>query len=35
MIPPEAIADAIIGAMKQPKNAWTHEFDIRPAAENF
>jgi NADP-dependent 3-hydroxy acid dehydrogenase YdfG len=35
MIPPDAIAAAIIGAMKQPKNAWTHEFDIRPAAENF
>ena len=35
MIPPEAIASTIIGAMKQPKNAWTHEFDIRPAAENF
>ncbi|HTM07209.1 MAG TPA: SDR family NAD(P)-dependent oxidoreductase [Verrucomicrobiae bacterium] len=35
MIPPEAIAQAVIGAMKQPKNAWTHEFDIRPAAENF
>jgi NADP-dependent 3-hydroxy acid dehydrogenase YdfG len=35
MIPPEAIARTIIGALKQPKNAWTHEFDIRPAAENF
>lgn len=35
MIPPEAIAAAVIAAMKQPKNAWTHEFDIRPAAENF
>jgi len=35
MIPPDAIASTVIGAMKQPKNAWTHEFDIRPAAENF
>ena len=35
MIPPEAIAAAVIAAMKQPKHAWTHEFDIRPAAENF
>jgi NADP-dependent 3-hydroxy acid dehydrogenase YdfG len=35
MIPPRAIADAVIAALKQPKNAWTHEFDIRPAAESF
>jgi len=35
MIPPDAIADAILSAYKQPKSAWTHEFDIRPAAENF
>ena len=35
MIPPEAIANAIIVSLKQPKNAWTHEFDIRPAAETF
>ena len=35
LIPPRAIADAVIAALKQPKNAWTHEFDIRPAAESF
>ncbi|HEY1374889.1 MAG TPA: SDR family NAD(P)-dependent oxidoreductase, partial [Candidatus Binatia bacterium] len=35
MIPPRAIADAVIAALKQPKNAWTHELDIRPAAESF
>jgi NADP-dependent 3-hydroxy acid dehydrogenase YdfG len=35
MIPPRAIADAVIAALKQPKNSWTHEFDIRPAAESF
>jgi NAD(P)-dependent dehydrogenase (short-subunit alcohol dehydrogenase family) len=35
LIPPDAIAEAIMQALKQPKNAWTHEFDIRPAAETF
>jgi NAD(P)-dependent dehydrogenase (short-subunit alcohol dehydrogenase family) len=34
-IPPDAIADAIINAMKQPRNAWTHEIDIRPYVESF
>jgi len=34
-IPPDAIADAIIHAMKQPRNAWTHEIDIRPYLESF
>ena len=35
MIPPDAIAGAILYAYKQPQNAWTHELDVRPAAENF
>lgn len=35
VIPPDAIADAIIHAFKQPKNAWTHELDIRPNVESF
>jgi NADP-dependent 3-hydroxy acid dehydrogenase YdfG len=35
MIPADAIAEAILFAYRQPQNAWTHEFDIRPAAENF
>jgi NADP-dependent 3-hydroxy acid dehydrogenase YdfG len=35
VIPPDAIADAIMHAFKQPKNAWTHELDIRPFGENF
>jgi NAD(P)-dependent dehydrogenase (short-subunit alcohol dehydrogenase family) len=35
LIPPDAIADAVIHALKQPKNAWTHEIDIRPATETF
>jgi NADP-dependent 3-hydroxy acid dehydrogenase YdfG len=35
LIPPDSIADAVMHALKQPKNAWTHEIDIRPAAETF
>ncbi len=35
VIPPDAIADAIIHAFKQPNNAWTHEIDIRPYGESF
>ena len=34
-IPPDAIADAIIHTMKQPRNAWTQEIDIRPYVESF
>jgi NAD(P)-dependent dehydrogenase (short-subunit alcohol dehydrogenase family) len=34
-IPPDAIAAAVVHAYKQPKNAWTHELDIRPYAEKF
>ncbi|MFQ5849070.1 MAG: SDR family NAD(P)-dependent oxidoreductase [Candidatus Binatia bacterium] len=35
VIPPDAIAAAIIHAFKQPRNAWTHEIDIRPYGEKF
>jgi NAD(P)-dependent dehydrogenase (short-subunit alcohol dehydrogenase family) len=35
LIPPDAIAAAVIHALKQPKNGWTHEIDIRPALETF
>jgi NAD(P)-dependent dehydrogenase (short-subunit alcohol dehydrogenase family) len=35
LIPPDAIAAAVIQTLKQPKNAWTHEFDIRPFGETF
>ncbi|TMA13824.1 MAG: SDR family NAD(P)-dependent oxidoreductase [Deltaproteobacteria bacterium] len=35
LIPPDTIADAVIYALKQPKNAWTHELDIRPSTETF
>lgn len=34
-MPPNAIADAVIHTYKQPKNAWTHELDIRPYTERF
>ncbi len=35
VIPPDAIAAAIVQVFKQPKGAWTHELDIRPYGENF
>ena len=34
-IPPDAIADAIIHCLRQPRNGWTHEIDIRPYVEGF
>lgn len=34
-VSPEAIAATIINVLKQPKNAWTHEIDIRPYTESF
>lgn len=35
VIPPDAIAAAVIGCLKQPRNAWCQEIDIRPAVESF
>ena len=35
VIPPDSIAGTIIHALRQPKNAWTHEIDIRPSVESF
>ena len=35
VIPPDAIAGAVIACMKQPRTAWSQEIDIRPAVENF
>src|SRR5262245_1165320 len=35
VIPPDAIAAAIVQVFKQPKGAWTQELDIRPYGENF
>jgi NAD(P)-dependent dehydrogenase (short-subunit alcohol dehydrogenase family) len=34
-IPPSAIADAVMACMRQPRTAWSHEIDIRPAVESF
>lgn len=34
-IPPDAIADAMVYALRQPRNAWTQEIDIRPFTESF
>ncbi|HXK27795.1 MAG TPA: hypothetical protein VJ646_06050 [Candidatus Binatia bacterium] len=35
VIQPDAIADAVLNAFRQPRNAWTQEVDIRPAVEVF
>jgi len=35
VIPPDAIADAVVHALNQPRTAWTHEIDIRPSLETF
>ena len=35
VIPPSAIADAIISCLRQPRTAWSQELDIRPAVESF
>jgi len=35
VMPPSAIADAIIACLKQPKTAWSQEMDLRPAVEPF
>lgn len=35
LIPPAAIANCVIHALKQPFNAWSHEIDIRPRSETF
>src|SRR5439155_1664920 len=35
VIPPDAIAAAVIHTLKQPRNAWTHEIDVRPYLESF
>lgn len=35
VIPPDAIAAALISCLKQPRNAWSQEVDIRPAVETF
>ena len=35
VIPPDAIAAAVIACLNQPRAAWSQEMDIRPAIENF
>lgn len=35
VMPPDAIAAAVVHAFKQPRNAWTHEIDVRPYSEKF
>ena len=35
VIPPSAIADAIIACLRQPRTAWSQEIDIRPFVEPF
>jgi NAD(P)-dependent dehydrogenase (short-subunit alcohol dehydrogenase family) len=35
VIPPSAIADAMISCLRQPRTAWSQELDIRPAVESF
>lgn len=35
LISPDAIASAVLNLLKQPRDAWTHEIDIRPHLENF
>jgi NAD(P)-dependent dehydrogenase (short-subunit alcohol dehydrogenase family) len=35
LIPPDAVAQAILHAFKQPRSGWTHELDIRPYTESF
>ena len=32
---PDAIADAYVALIAQPRNAWTHELDVRPWTERF
>ena len=35
VIPPGAIADAVISCLRQPRTAWSHEIDLRPFLETF
>lgn len=32
---PDAVADAYVALIRQPRNAWTHELDLRPFDERF
>ena len=35
VIPPSAIAEAVISCFRQPRTAWSQEIDLRPALESF
>jgi len=35
MLDPEAIAQTYIDVLAQPRNAWSHEIDLRPWTERF
>jgi NAD(P)-dependent dehydrogenase (short-subunit alcohol dehydrogenase family) len=35
LIPPSAIAEAVITCLRQPRTAWSHEIDLRPYLETF
>jgi NAD(P)-dependent dehydrogenase (short-subunit alcohol dehydrogenase family) len=35
VIPPGAIAEAVISCLRQPRTAWSQEIDLRPSLENF
>ncbi len=35
VIPPSAIAGAVISCLRQPRTAWSHEIDLRPFVETF
>jgi NAD(P)-dependent dehydrogenase (short-subunit alcohol dehydrogenase family) len=35
VIPPSAIADAVISCLHQPPTAWSQEIDLRPSLETF
>jgi NAD(P)-dependent dehydrogenase (short-subunit alcohol dehydrogenase family) len=35
LIPPSAIAGAVIACLRQPRTAWSQEIDLRPCVESF
>lgn len=35
VIPPSAIAEAVMSCLRQPRTAWSQEIDLRPAVESF
>ena len=35
VIPPSAIAEAVVSCLRQPRTAWSQEIDLRPSLETF